>query len=118
MSRSIEEVTQPSDSSETSGTGFNFITQRIWRPSLLRRQSFLSISSGNLRRNQARCETHQEAISEEIADIGCYLFELADNLGIDLGEAILEKIQKNAHKYPVEKARGSHAKYNSSSRTG
>ena len=49
---------------------------------------------------------------EEIADIGCYLFELADNLGIDLGEAILEKIQKNAHKYPVEKARGSHAKYN------
>ena len=25
---------------------------------------------------EARCRTHREAVSEEIADIGCYLFEL------------------------------------------
>ena len=53
----------------------------------------------------------REAVSDEIADIAVYLFELADNLGITLGEAIAAKMQKNAAKYPVEKARGSNKKY-------
>ncbi|MEL0120602.1 MAG: nucleotide pyrophosphohydrolase [Opitutae bacterium] len=113
MSRSIEEVTEAIR---------QFRDERDWlqfhNPKDM--ATALSIEASELlehflwkskEESQARCETHREAISEEIADIGCYLFELADNLGIDLGEAILEKIQKNAHKYPVEKARGSHAKY-------
>jgi len=32
-------------------------------------------------------------------------------LGIDLERAVLDKIQKNARKYPVEQARGSAVKY-------
>ena len=40
-----------------------------------------------------------------------YLFELADNLGIDLKNAMLAKLKKNATKYPVEKARGVATKY-------
>lgn len=52
-----------------------------------------------------------EAIRDEIADIAVYLLELADNLGIDLIEAIDAKMAKNAAKYPVEKARGSNRKY-------
>ena len=51
------------------------------------------------------------AIADEIADIAVYLFELADNLGLQLGDVMLAKMQKNAEKYPVEKARGSSRKY-------
>ena len=55
--------------------------------------------------------TRKEQISDEIADIGIYLFELADNLGIDLTAAIQRKLKKNALQYPVEKAKGSNKKY-------
>lgn len=51
-------------------------------------------------------------IKDEIADIALYLFELADNLGISLKSAMEDKIKKNAMKYPVEKAKGKHTKYN------
>jgi len=51
-------------------------------------------------------------IKDEIADIALYLFELADNLGISLIDAMEEKIKKNKMKYPVEKAKGTHTKYN------
>lgn len=54
----------------------------------------------------------QQAVADEIADIAVYLFELADNLGLQLGEVILEKMQKNAAKYPIDKSRGSNLKYN------
>ena len=55
--------------------------------------------------------TRQERLREELADVAVYLLELADNLGINLSEAILSKLAKNALKYPVEKAKGSNAKY-------
>lgn len=55
---------------------------------------------------------NKEEIQDEIADIALYLFELADNLGIDLLNAMEKKIIKNEKKYPVEKARGRHTKYN------
>ncbi|MFT5470739.1 MAG: dCTP diphosphatase [Verrucomicrobiales bacterium] len=59
-----------------------------------------------------RLETHAVQIEEEVADIATYLFEIADNLGIDLIAAMERKMAKNAEKYPVEKAKGSNAKYN------
>lgn len=37
-------------------------------------------------------KTHKGEIAEEIADVAMYLFELSDNLGIDLLQAITEKI--------------------------
>lgn len=51
-------------------------------------------------------------LKDEMADVGILLFELADNLGVDLGQAMLEKLERNETRYPVEKARGSNAKYN------
>jgi len=51
-------------------------------------------------------------IKDEIADIALYLFELADNLGISLVGAMEEKLKKNEMKYPIEKAKGRHTKYN------
>jgi len=56
-------------------------------------------------------QNHAE-IQDEIADIALYLFELADNLGINLVEAMEKKLEKNKMKYPVEKAKGKHTKYN------
>ena len=56
--------------------------------------------------------THKDHIAEEIADVGMYLFELADNLGLDLIEIMDKKLKQNSEKYPPEKARGKHTKYN------
>ncbi len=56
-------------------------------------------------------ESKRDAIADEIADIAIYLFELADNLGIDLFEAMHSKLRKNAAKYPVDRAKGSSRKY-------
>ena len=55
---------------------------------------------------------HRGEIEEEVADIAIYLFELADNLGINLVEAMERKLEKNAKKYPADKVRGKHTKYN------
>lgn len=56
-----------------------------------------------------RCR-HAE-ITEEIADIAILLTYLAHDLSIDINVAVRKKIQVNATKYPVEKARGSNKKY-------
>lgn len=60
----------------------------------------------------SRIESHRTEIEEEIADIAIYLTELADNLDIDLLEAMDRKITRNEEKYPVEQVRGSSRKYN------
>src|SRR5687767_13152736 len=56
-------------------------------------------------------EAKRGAIQDELADIAVYVLEMADNLQIDLKTAILEKLEKNAAKYPIHLARGSSKKY-------
>ena len=51
------------------------------------------------------------AVQEELADVTLYLVRLASVLGVDLNEAVTQKLKKNAEKYPVGKAHGSHKKY-------
>jgi dCTP diphosphatase len=53
----------------------------------------------------------REQLSHELADTLLYLIRLADVLGIDLIQAAQQKMLLNAQKYPVEKAKGSSAKY-------
>jgi len=66
-------------------------------------------------KNAAECENHiqanREAVTDEMADVAIYLFELADLLEMDLGQEMLRKLEKNAEKYPVEKSKGSNRKY-------
>ena len=50
-------------------------------------------------------------VAEELADILLYLVRLSDKLGVDLTEAALHKMEKNAVKYPAEQVRGSSKKY-------
>ena len=57
-------------------------------------------------------KTCKDELADELADVAMYLFELADNLKIDLPQAIAQKMKKNALKYPVHKAKGKHTKYN------
>lgn len=52
-----------------------------------------------------------EEISDEIADILNFTFELSDNLRIDIEKAVLNKIQKSSQKYPVHKSKGKAVKY-------
>jgi dCTP diphosphatase len=49
-------------------------------------------------------------IAEELADVTCYVLSLANVLDIDLSSAVLDKIAKNARKYPAEKFRGRYFK--------
>lgn len=52
-----------------------------------------------------------QAVKEELADVQLYLVRLAAVLGVDLNEAVQHKLQKNAAKYPADKAKGSSKKY-------
>ena len=52
-----------------------------------------------------------EHVKEELADVLVYCQDLLDKLGLDADEIINMKMDKNEAKYPVEKARGSAAKY-------
>ena len=53
----------------------------------------------------------KEAAKEELADVMNYCIQLADKMGISIEDAIMEKIEKNAKKYPIEKSYGSSKKY-------
>jgi NTP pyrophosphatase (non-canonical NTP hydrolase) len=50
-------------------------------------------------------------VKEELADVMVYTRNLLDKLGLDEDEIVNMKMEKNEKKYPVEKARGSSAKY-------
>ena len=56
-------------------------------------------------------QTRREAIKDEIGDVMIYLANLADKCGIDPLEAAHQKIEKNRLKYPEDKVRGKHNKY-------
>lgn len=60
---------------------------------------------------EQRVVARRDEIASEIADVGILLFELADNLGLSLGEVMQAKIANNEIRYPVEKARGNNLKY-------
>ena len=57
------------------------------------------------------CRDKLGQIREELADVLSYCILMADVCGLDLDEIMNEKVDKNEAKYPVEKARGSAAKY-------
>jgi len=56
-------------------------------------------------------ETKRQEISEEMADILCFLLRLTQKYNIDLSEELYKKLEKNEIKYPKEKAKGSNKKY-------
>ncbi|HXN35654.1 MAG TPA: nucleotide pyrophosphohydrolase [Opitutaceae bacterium] len=59
----------------------------------------------------ARDPAGRGRIGEELADIVIYALEFANATGLDVAACIESKIEANARKYPVAKARGRSAKY-------
>ena len=53
-----------------------------------------------------------DKVREELADVLNYAFQMADKYNLDIKEIMLDKIRRNAEKYPIEKAKGSAKKYN------
>ena len=50
-------------------------------------------------------------VKEELADVFAFAFLLAEKYDLDVKQIVLEKMEQNAQKYPVEKARGVAKKY-------
>ncbi|MBU0489277.1 MAG: nucleotide pyrophosphohydrolase [Bacteroidetes bacterium] len=57
-------------------------------------------------------EVPAERVKEELADVLAYAIMLAKKYNFDIKEIVLEKIKRNAEKYPIEKSKGSALKYN------
>ena len=53
-----------------------------------------------------------EEVKEELADVMNYCIQMTDRLGVDPKQIILDKMEKTAKKYPIEKAKGNSTKYN------
>jgi NTP pyrophosphatase (non-canonical NTP hydrolase) len=47
-----------------------------------------------------------KAVSEELADIVCYALAIANELEIDVSQAMRDKMKKNEKKYPADEYRG------------
>ena len=92
-------------------TILNFRDERNWKPYHNEKDLAISISlEANELLENFQWKTTEEAvrdskqnIKEEMADILIYCVQLADKLDIDLEEEVLEKMKKNALKYPVQK---------------
>jgi dCTP diphosphatase len=54
-------------------------------------------------------------VKEELGDILIYALNMCHAFGFDPAEVILEKLEINEKKHPVEKAKGSARKYTESS---
>ncbi|MGA9211258.1 nucleotide pyrophosphohydrolase [Kaistella sp.] len=53
-----------------------------------------------------------DQLKDELADVLMYALLLADKNNLDIHQIVMDKIKKNADKYPVDKAKGNATKYN------
>ena len=73
----------------------------------------ISIEAGELLECfQWNSEYDIDEVKEELADVINYCLLMADKLGVDPKQIVLDKMEKTAKKYPVEKAKGKSTKYN------
>jgi dCTP diphosphatase len=91
-----------------------FVTERNWAqfhsPDNLVKS--ISIESGELLECfQWTTDVDLIRVQDELADVLTYCLLLADRLGLDPDQIVLDKLDKTRQKYPVEKARGLSTKY-------
>ena len=73
----------------------------------------ISIEAGELLECfQWNNEYDLDEVKEELADVINYCLLMADKLGVDPKQIVLDKMEKTSKKYPVEKAKGKSTKYN------
>ena len=66
----------------------------------------------NAEQSLSRVAERRDELASEMADVAILLFEMANDCGVDLAEAMRQKLARNEQRYPVDKARGSNRKYN------
>lgn len=57
-------------------------------------------------------KTSKDDVGEELADVLYWVLLMSHKLDIDINKAFEDKMSKNEVKYPIEKAKGRHDKYN------
>lgn len=75
----------------------------------------LSIEASELNEAFLWKEAHSvdvEKVKEELADVFNYAILIADKYDLDIKQIVMDKLKRNAEKYPVDKAFGSAKKYN------
>lgn len=71
---------------------------------------FQWMSEADAKEAAKRPETAQ-AVKDELADVLMYLVRLSTVLGVDLNEAVTNKLALNGQKYPVDKSKSTSKKY-------
>jgi dCTP diphosphatase len=56
-------------------------------------------------------ESHNSEVGEEVADVLYWILLMGHDFGIDVLDALENKLKKNIEKYPIEKAKGKSTKY-------
>lgn len=92
----------------------DFNTERDWdqfhSPENLAKS--ISIEAGELLECfQWNSNFNLEEVKSELADIINYSLLLADKIGVDPKQIVLDKLEVTRKKYPVEKAKGKSTKY-------
>ena len=101
--------------SQLKATVQEFVDERDWRRfhNAKNITMALSVEAGELMEHFQWLTTSEvvagqgyakSEVEEEMADVACYLFSLANALEIDLTQAIQSKMVKNREKYPVGKS--------------
>lgn len=91
-----------------------FVAERDWAqfhsPENLAKS--IAIEAGELLECfQWNADADDAQVRGELADVLTYCLMLADRIGVDPNRIILDKLAVTRQKYPVDKARGSSAKY-------
>jgi NTP pyrophosphatase (non-canonical NTP hydrolase) len=92
----------------------DFVRERDWgqfhTPSNLAKS--ISIEAAELLECFQWSDDSDEArVREELADVVTYCTLLAERLGLDLDDIVLEKLAVTSAKYPAERSKGRSAKY-------
>ena len=91
-----------------------FVAERDWAqfhsPENLAKS--IAIEAGELLEcYQWNADADAARVNDELADVLTYCILLADRLGVDPNQIVLDKLAKTREKYPVDKARGRSVKY-------
>ncbi len=91
-----------------------FVAERDWAqfhsPENLAKS--IAIEAGELLEcYQWNADADTDRVRDELADVLTYCILLADRLGVDPNQIVLDKLAKTREKYPIDKARGRSVKY-------
>jgi NTP pyrophosphatase (non-canonical NTP hydrolase) len=106
-----------SDLEELRQTIVKFTQERDWDQFHNGKDLALALSIEAAELNEAflwkdASQVNVEKVKEELADIFNYAILIADKYNLDVKQIVLDKLRRNAEKYPVDKAYGSAKKYN------